>query len=218
MSKRMMHQEFNFSGLYLPAMGYVQVSMLGSTINKMNRWLEENYGSRRGCVRTYWCRIRFFMGGYRSYRKVDWVSVERLVFVCKGNICRSAYAEAVARSLGIDAISCGVNTRLNFPANDDAIQAAQVKGIDLSEHRTIPIQSLALRETDLLLVMEPWHLECIAQEYGNKYRSTLLGLWGCPVSPHIQDPYGASSVYFNHCFNYIEKTVHEVAKKVSKAN
>ena len=192
--------------------------MLGSTINKINRWLEENYGSRRGYVRTYWCQIRFFMGGYRRYRKVDWVSVERLVFVCKGNICRSAYAEAVARSLGIDAISCGVNTRLNFPANDDAVQAARVKGIDLSEHRTTPIQSLVLRETDLLLVMEPWHLECITQECGNKCRSTLLGLWGCPVSPYIQDPFGASSVYFNHCFNYIEKTVHEVAKKVSKAS
>lgn len=192
--------------------------MSGSTINKINHWLAENYGSRRGYVRTYRCRIHFFMGGYRRYRKVDWVSVERLVFVCKGNICRSAYAEAVALSLGLDAISCGINTRLNLPANDDAVQAAQVKGVDLSKHRTRPIQSLAIRETDLLLAMEPWHLEYISHEYGNKYRSTLLGLWGHPASPYIHDPYGASSVYFNHCFNYIEKTIHEVAKKVSKAN
>lgn len=188
--------------------------MLGSITNKIDCWLAEHYGSRRGYIRTYWHRIHFLIGSYRHYRKVDWTSIERLVFVCKGNICRSAYAEAIARSLGVDSVSCGIETQYNLPANDDAIQTAKARGTDLSNHKTTPIQSLNIHDTDLLLVMEPWQLEYITREYGKKYRCTLLGLWGVPVNPYIQDPYGASSLYFNHCFNYIEKTVHEVAKKV----
>jgi len=193
-----------------------KVIMLDSAINQINCWLTGRYGSRRGFVRTCWYRIRYLVGGYRNYQQINWESVERLVFVCKGNICRSVYAEAVARSLGIDSISCGVETRTGFLANEDAIRTAAAKGFDLRKHKTTPIQSLTFRDSDLFVAMEPWQLEYIDWEFGEKYRCSLLGLWGRPVSPHIQDPYGTSSVYFNHCFNYIENSVHEVASKINK--
>ena len=167
-------------------------------------------------MRTCWYRIRFLAGDYRNYKQIDWQSIERLVFVCKGNICRSAYAEAVAKSLGIDSVSCGVDTRNNYPADEDAIIAAEAKGINLREHRTKPIQFLDVRDNDLFIVMEPWHAEYISRKYGQKCKCSLLGLWGGPVSPHIQDPYGTPSAYFNRCFNYIEKSVHEIASKIKK--
>lgn len=192
--------------------------MLGSTINQINVWFAGRYGSRRGFARTCWYRIRYLMGGYRNSRQINWESVERLVFVCKGNICRSAYAEAVAQSLGVDSISCGVETRTGLPANEDAIRTAAAKGFDLSKHKTTPIQSMTLLDSDLFIVMEPWQLGYISREVGEQYRCSLLGLWGWPVNPYIHDPYGASSVYFNHCFNYIEKSVHEVARKISRSS
>lgn len=188
--------------------------MSGSIVNQINRWLADHYGSRRGFMRACLYRTRYLAGSYRNYRKINWDFVERLVFVCKGNICRSAYAEAVARSLGIDSISCGVETRIDLPANEDAIRAAVAKGVDLSRHKTTPIQSLTFREGDFFITMEPWQLEYISREYGED-RCSLLGLWGRPVNPYIHDPYGASSVYFNHCFNYIEKSVNEVARKIT---
>ena len=186
-------------------------------INRLNRWFADHYGSRRGFVRTIWYRIRYFAGGYRHYRKIDWRSVERLVFVCKGNICRSAYAEAVAKSLDIDSVSCGVDTRNNYPANEKAILAAEVKGFYLKEHRTTPIQLLDIRASDLFIAMEPWQADLIGREYGDKCKCSLLGLWGRPLSPHIQDPYNATVTYFDNCFTYIEKSVHEVASKVKEA-
>ena len=185
-------------------------------INQIDRWLAGHYGSRRGFVRTCWYRVLFLTGSYREYRNIDWPSVDRLVFVCKGNICRSAYAEAVARTLGVDSISCGVDTRKDFPANEEAIKVAKTKGVNLSGHRTMPIQLLDICDNDLFVVMEPWQAEYINQEYGGKRRCSLLGLWGQPVKPHIQDPYGASSFYFNYCFSYIEKAVHEIAGKICK--
>lgn len=188
--------------------------MSGGIVNQINGWLVEHYGSRRGFMRTCLYRARYLAGSYRKYRKINWDSVERLVFVCKGNICRSAYAEAVARSLGVDSISCGVETGVDLPANEDAIRVAAAKGIDLSKHKTTPVQSLSFREGDLIITMEPWQLEYISREYGEG-RCSLLGLWGRPVNPYIHDPYGASSVYFNYCFNSIEKSVHEIARKIT---
>ena len=168
-------------------------------------------------MRTYWHRVRYWGGCYRHYQKIDLQSVERLVFVCRGNICRSPYAEAIAKSLGIDSVSCGIDTRDNFPANESAVKAAEVRGINLRDHRATPIQTFDIRETDLLVAMEPVQVEYLSREYGGKCKCSLLGLWGRPVTPYIKDPYGASSEYFNHCFNYIEKSVHEITRKVSKA-
>ena len=181
-------------------------------------WLNDNYGTWRGFVRTWWGHVYYLLGGYRAYRKVDWTSVQRLVFVCKGNICRSAYAEALARSLGVEAVSCGLNTKIGLPANDSAIQAARLRGVDLRKHRTTPIESLDLKENDLFVAMEPWHAEHLGLIHSGTYCCTLLGLWGRPVKPYIHDPYGNSDAYFISCFDYIDMSVHEIFRKISQTS
>jgi protein-tyrosine phosphatase len=180
------------------------------------RWLAKRYGSRRGFVRTWWHRIHYLFGSYRSHSQIDWSSVERLVFVCKGNICRSAYAEAVARAQDVKTLSCGLETIENGSANKDAIRIAKTLGINLTNHKTQPIMNLLLEETDLLVVMEPWQAEFINKNLCRKPQCTLLGLWSQPISPHIQDPYGCESAYFERCFGYIQESVNELIKKIEK--
>lgn len=181
----------------------------------MKQWITDTFGSRRGFMLTSWHWILYLLGRYREYRDIDWNSVDRLVFVCKGNICRSAFAEAVARSSGIDSISCGIETVTGASANDRAIDAAVKNNIDLSEHKTTPIQSVRFRKGDLLIAMEPLQLQYLQREFDNGYITTLLGLWGKPVKPHIHDPYDASGKYFESCFNYIENSVHAITSKIN---
>lgn len=181
------------------------------------RRLAERYGSRTGFVYTYWHRLLYFLGRYRKYRRIDWGAVDRLVFVCKGNICRSAFAEAVARSLGMEAVSCGLQTVLSAPASEDAAMTARKMGIHLEEHRTMPIMYMVLRKTDLLVAMEPWQAEFISRQLVRPHAYTLLGLWSRPVFPHIQDPYGSPSAYFKRCFSNIENSVHGIVKKIEKS-
>lgn len=182
------------------------------------RWVLDRYGTRRGIVKTFWHKFLYLIGHYRKYSKVDWSSIDRLVFVCKGNICRSAYAEAVAKSIGLSSISCGVSTKDNVPANLDAIKAGDVRGIGLKDHKTTRLISLALRSTDLLIAMEPWHVDVLEEycdnELHEKHNITLLGLWGPSKRPHLPDPYGRTAEYFNFCFEYIEKSVYEIEKKI----
>ena len=182
--------------------------------NDINRWLVERYGSRRGYVHTQAHRVLYLMGWYRNYKKLEWSTVERLVFVCKGNICRSAYAEAVARSLGLDAISCGIDTQDGKPANNEAIRCAATKGFDLSQHRTTSLKSLAFKKSDLFIAMEPLQIRVLEQTLGKRHMYTLAGLWTSPIFPHIEDPYGRNQAYFNTCFNNIEKSIGAIVENI----
>lgn len=183
---------------------------------KKSRWIANHYGSRRGLALTFWHRFLSITGRYNDYSHVDWPSINRLVFVCKGNICRSAYAEAVARSLGINAISCGLDTIEHAPANTNAIRAAKQLGINLDEHVTTPIMYLILKKTDLLIAMEPWQVKFLQKNLSRKHSCTLLGLWTQPALPHIHDPYGSSPEYFEQCFTYIQHSVNELSKKIKQ--
>lgn len=180
------------------------------------RWFAEHYGSRRSFIRTQTFRLQYLLGKYREFQEIDWGVVERLVFVCKGNICRSPFAAAVANSFGVEAISCGIQTIENAPANEDAIFTASQKGIDLKKHRTTPIMYVILRKTDLLVTMDPMQARFIKQNLGRRYQCTLLGLWGRPLLPYIHDPYGSSPPYFEKCFTYISGSVHGIIKKIPK--
>lgn len=181
---------------------------------KEHRWLARRYGSRRGFVRTYWHRFRYYLGAYRQYENIDWSRVERLVFVCKGNICRSAYAEIVARSLGVNAVSCGLDTIEDAPANESAERAAVRSGYSLQGHQTQPMMYLQLRSTDLLVAMEPWQAAYLNRHLKREHVYTLLGMWSNQNLPHIQDPYGAVDAYFDVCFAHIRSGVKTLVSQI----
>lgn len=185
------------------------------TLDHINHWLADHYGSRRGFLLTWWHRLLYHAGRYRQLKQVDWDSVERLVFVCKGNVCRSAFAEVVARSKGISSTSCGIEAGVDVSANSIAITEADARGYCLKEHRTMPLSKLKLQKNDLLIAMEPWQAEYLKEKFGGIYMYTLLGIWGGSPHPYLHDPYGASVAYFNVCFNCIENFVDEIIKKTS---
>lgn len=184
--------------------------------NHKNLRITNLYGSRRGLVKNWWYRLLYIFRNYHRYQHVDWESVERLVFVCKGNICRSVYAEAIAKSLGAESTSCGLDTTDGVSAYKDAIITAKIKGIDLSKHEARTIHSMVFNKGDLLIAMEPWHVEHIKRVLGSSYQYTLLGLWARPAQPYIHDPYGKSLAYFENCFNLIGNSVEAITGQLSK--
>lgn len=180
--------------------------------------IEGHFGSRRGFIRHIRYSLLHKLGRYRAYSDIDWQSIDRLVFVCKGNICRSAFAEAVARKEGFSAVSCGIDTIENAPANAAAVRMAQGLGYDLSHHKTTTIQSLVIHKSDLLVAMEPLQAKFLERHLGVRAHYTLLGLWANPAIPYIHDPYGLGGGYFDSCFDCIEKSTREVVKHVDKRN
>lgn len=192
----------------------LDVAPFENMLTMFRKYINDNYGSKRGLLEAGKHRILYRLGKYDKYKAVDWDKVERLVFVCKGNICRSAFAEVVAKKLNIEAISCGIDTDDGKPANEKAIRAAARTGYRLDEHRTRKITSIEFKKGDLLVAMEPYQAEFIQGMHGNQDTATLLGLWGTPVSPYVHDPYSTGEEYFAHCFDYIEKTVSTIGARI----
>jgi len=185
-------------------------------LKKVNRWICERYGGRRGLFLSLWHRMWFFTGRYHGYRCVNWNNVDRLIFVCTGNICRSPFAEIVARSKGLKSISCGTDAGSSVPANTDAVAAAMRKGVDLTGHKSRPVASLRLNKGDLFVVMEPCQGDYLKTRYGKQVACTLIGVWRDRSLPYLHDPYGNSSGYFDRCFEVIEESVEGILREIKR--
>jgi protein-tyrosine phosphatase len=149
-----------------------------------------------------------------GYLKADEVRhgqrCKRVVFVCSGNICRSPYAEVVARMRGLRAVSCGTHTETGLPADSTAITEAARREVDLHSHRTIRWEDFALEDGDLLVAMQLRHA-----------RAILPRARGCPVvmlssllpqfAP-VWDPFGKQSPEFQRSFDLIDAGVQSLSR------
>lgn len=151
-----------------------------------------------------------WLGGYREFRKIEWERVERLIFICHGNICRSPLAEIYARSLGVEVDSYGLKCRNDAQADPRAVQYAASIQLDLSQHRTRNISLFDPRSSDLLVVMEPVHLPGLAS-IAHRAQVTLAGLWLSSPSPYIHDPFSSNETFFARCEEMVVSSAHVLA-------
>jgi len=153
-------------------------------------------------------RLALTLGLYSKLAQIEWSRVNRVVFVCKGNVCRSPYAEELAAQIGMVTASFGLHTEGGTQANPTAVDCASRRGIDLGTHLSAHIRSASFSKSDLVLFFEPRHI-LAAGEYlnGQTAQVSLVGLWSAPKQPYIFDPYGRSAEDFDRCFNAIDSAV-----------
>lgn len=151
--------------------------------------ISDRFGSPRGLARlglSYVQRVaqRDLISRY------DRGAIRRLLFVCHGNICRSAYADILARHLGARAASFGLSTSSGQPMHPPVAALAERAGLAASQHRTSTADDIVPQSGDLLLAMEFRHLARLRAHpaWGDTPR-TLLGLFHQPTLPHLHDPY-----------------------------
>lgn len=162
--------------------------------------------------------IKNKLGFYNKYKKVNWQKVNRLVIICTGNICRSPYAEYKARQLGLTAISAGIRADGVSRANESAMKQSAYRNVDISPHRSNTLDQINYSESDLIVCMEPTHLQHIEnniQISKTKCQFTLLGLWNNNKSPVINDPYGKDELVFQNCFAQIDAGLISIYTKLS---
>jgi protein-tyrosine phosphatase len=178
--------------------------------------IQAQFGRRAGWLRHHLARTLDRLGAFEPLRRVGWNDVERLVFLCQGNICRSAYADARARLEGLRSVSFGLAARDGDRANPVALERAAVRGVDLSAHRATSASAVRLRPGDLVVAMESVQLRGLAL-IAPSVPATLLGLWAQPPRPHLEDPFGLSLAYFDTCFDVIDAAVVEFARLATRA-
>lgn len=177
-----------------------------------------NFGSFRGWVRHLIAQVQLVSGYLDAFVAIDPLRVERLVFVCLGNINRSPFAEAVARASGVRTCSIGLSTTTGAYAFPTAVVTGRRFGIDLSEHRATNFNDYQFTAGDLLLAMEVRHVNQLRTAGIPAGNIALLGAWSTPRRVHIHDPHPLGGIYFYSCFTLIQSGVINLAAELRAGN
>jgi protein-tyrosine phosphatase len=133
----------------------------------------------------------------------------RVLFVCTGNICRSAFAQAAAASLAKDPdlvfASAGTHAMENNPATTTMQEAAAELGIDLTAHRSTPLRDS--KQPDVVLGMEQQHLVAASRRFPDLDASRIR-LLDHPGA--IDDPYGLDLAAYQETATHIIRALEAV--------
>lgn len=185
--------------------------MLKTIVNYING----RYGSKKGFLSRVKFSLGYRVGQYKTLCSVRWSEVERLVFICSGNICRSPLAAVQAQVLGIDATSYGLHCTDGHPADPRAIAFGHSHDLELDLHRTRHIKHYQPKAGDLLIGMEPRHAEELISIYGvNNPPITVAGVWLDSPNPYIHDPFSSPPEYFARCELEVIRAVRNIKKKM----
>lgn len=142
---------------------------------------------------------------------------DSILVVCTGNICRSPIGERLLRQRvpGKRITSAGILGLEGNPADVGAREVAWRHGISLEGHRARRLTPQLMRESDLILVMEPAHLRFISSMAPEiRGKSLLFGQWLEPQD--IPDPYRKSHEAFDYVFGLLGKASQEWAHRLSQ--
>lgn len=191
---------------------------MNSKFERLKRLVETNHGTHRGWVRYLLGQVEGVTGPRERFRSITPENVGRLVFVCLGNINRSAFAHAVAANNAVKCISLGLSTTTGAPATQMAQQVASEFGISLQLHTATDISQYEHRHDDLLLAMELRHAHRLVARGIPAERVALLGHWARPIRYHIHDPEKLSYEYYRSCFGVIFPAVTNLANQLHLAD
>ncbi|MFH1338721.1 MAG: L-threonylcarbamoyladenylate synthase [Candidatus Omnitrophota bacterium] len=145
-----------------------------------------------------------------------------VLFICTGNSCRSVMAKAyLEKRLGqlgrsdIEVLSAGILGIPNLGVSPQTQQALEKEGISVEGHRSLRVNNLMIKKSDLILVMEKMHEERISELVPDvKNRIFLLKEFARMEgnSLDIEDPIGQPIEFHEHIFSIIKETVEKVLK------
>ena len=170
-----------------------------------------NFGTFRGFIRFVLAEIDY-MFRFNSYdSELRPSSPRRYVFVCLGNINRSAFADVVAQSKGLNSISIGLSTTTGAPATETAIEVGDQYGVNLRNHRATNLTDYKYSEVDALFVMELRHIKRLLESGLPRESINVLGQWARPRRIHLHDPHTLSPDFHFTCMGLIFSAIVHIA-------
>ncbi|SMC50327.1 protein-tyrosine phosphatase [Desulfocicer vacuolatum DSM 3385] len=183
-----------------------------------NRWKKKAVRFKDNLIQS----VRYYLLDINLFKKKR-VDVKNIIFLCKGNICRSVFAEHRARQLAGEQKlifkSYGLDVDQGSQSPREAVIAAERFGCDLRDHRALRITQEALDAADIVFSMAyPQHLR-LKKQCKNKEKVVLLR----PFAPfprslfcNIDDPYGGTEREFYQVFKCIDHALTALLKEIGR--
>ncbi|MDP6764147.1 MAG: ATP-grasp domain-containing protein [Planctomycetota bacterium] len=167
---------------------------------KLARWPYRSALLRRGLT----ARLRRALPGAR-----------RLLFVCKGNVCRSPFAEHLARSLlpeELELASAGTFDEAGRRCPAEALHAARALGVDLSASRSRVLDAAAIDAAEVILVFDAADVTRVSRAFPRARRKLFrLGPLAAHGPVNLRDPYGGDLAAFHAVYAQIATALASLA-------
>ncbi|MFZ2450393.1 MAG: ATP-grasp domain-containing protein [Methylovulum miyakonense] len=143
----------------------------------------------------------------------------KVLFLCYGNINRSAAAQVLAEKLlangKLGFNSAGFHGVAGRPADANMVKIAAGQGFDMSHCRSKTVDKTMVSQVDLIFVMEVQQLERLKKEFPETARKTfLLGTLTAdqPDNVEIADPYDKDFTVYEACFKRLASAIRQLEK------
>ena len=129
--------------------------------------------------------------------------MDKIIFICTGNTCRSPMAEGLFRAhggeekTGLTAASAGLFTQDGMPASQNAIAAAAERGADITAHRSRMLTAEMAHAARYLVCMTGAHYDRLCQR-------------------DISDPFGGDLETYRRAAAEIDAGVRSIIERLSK--
>lgn len=150
-------------------------------------------------------------------------NLKKIMFVCTGNICRSAMAEYLMKKIAeekgknLEIKSCGTYASDGDISTYDAIEVLwEDYRIDLKPHRATNITKSDIQNSDLILCATVNHKMFVLQMFpklkGKVY--TIKEYAGKDGNLDISDPWGYNKMVYRKCAGEIYDLLEKIIDKV----
>lgn len=150
----------------------------------------------------------------------------KIMFICTGNICRSAMADWLMKKKlqernvsDIEVYSSGIFAMQGDIPTDEAIQVMQEYDVNLTKHRATITQKSNIQEMDLILCMTTSHKQTLIHMYPKLTDKifTLKEYVGMNEKGiDIKDPWGYDIVVYRFCAAEIDFALDKLIEKLLK--
>nr|WP_295947319.1 low molecular weight protein arginine phosphatase [uncultured Agathobaculum sp.] len=143
--------------------------------------------------------------------------MDKIIFICTGNTCRSPMAEGLFRAhggedkTGLTAASAGLFTQDGMPASQNAVAAAAELGADITAHRSRMLTPELARDAHYLVCMTGAHYDRLCELFPDCADKVFTLL-----PEDISDPFGGDLETYRRAAAEIDKGVRSIIERLAK--